>query len=47
MQVHELQLAKEDALASEDFETAITCRDAQRALKQQLSQIVEELLKGQ
>jgi len=42
-----LQLAKENAVASEDYETAIKHRDAQLSLKQQLSQIVEELLKNQ
>jgi hypothetical protein len=40
----EWQLAKETAVASEDFETAIKHRDAQRSLRQQLMNIVEELL---
>ena len=45
MQVRERQLAKQTAVASEDYETAITHRDALASLQQQLSQIVEELLK--
>jgi hypothetical protein len=47
MQVREWQVAKETALASQDFETAIKHRDAQLSLRQRLSQIVEELLKDQ
>jgi len=46
MQDYQLQLAKENAVALEDFETAIKHRDAQFDLKRQCSQIVEELLKN-
>ncbi len=46
MQDREWQLAKETAVASQDFESAIKHRDAQASLRQQLSQIVEELLKN-
>ncbi|MGO9113708.1 MAG: UvrB/UvrC motif-containing protein [Thermoguttaceae bacterium] len=42
-----MQLAKENAVASEDYENAIKHRDAQLSSKQQLSQIVEDLLKNQ
>jgi hypothetical protein len=47
MQDREWQLAKENAVASEDFETAIKHRDAQSDLRQQLSDIVERLLRNQ
>jgi len=47
MQVREWQVAKETALASQDFETAIKHRDAQLSLRQRLSQIIGELLKDQ
>jgi ATP-dependent Clp protease ATP-binding subunit ClpC len=46
-QVYESQLDKENAVASEDYESAIKHRDALRDLKQHLSQIVEDLLKDQ
>ncbi len=46
MQDYQLQLAKEKAVASTDFETATTCRDAQADLRRQCSQIVEEILKN-
>ncbi len=46
-QDHKLQRAKEDAVASKDFETAARCRDAQVDLRRQYYQIVEVLLKSQ
>jgi hypothetical protein len=44
IQVLEWRVAKEHAVAAEDYETAIKHREALRSLMQQLSQIVDELL---
>ena len=46
MQDYQLQLAKETAVASQDFDGAVRCRDAQLKLRRQSSQVVEELLKN-
>ncbi len=47
MQDYKLQRAKEDAVASMDFEAARKCLDAQVDLRRQYSEIVEGLLKDQ
>jgi len=46
MQDYHLQLAKETAAASMDYETAAKHRDTQLDLRRQCSQIVEELRKN-
>ena len=46
MRDHELQIAKENAVAVADFVTAARLRDAQRELRRQVDQLVEGLLNG-
>jgi Clp amino terminal domain, pathogenicity island component len=47
VQDYKLQLAKEDAVIGQDFDSAVKHRDAQRDLRRQYSKIVEKLLKNQ
>jgi hypothetical protein len=44
LQDHQWQLAKEEAVAAQDWDTAVRLRDAQGELRPQLTALVEELL---
>ncbi len=46
LQEYQWQTAKEEAVASEDYETAIRLRDSQRDLRPRLMALVEDLLGG-
>jgi hypothetical protein len=44
LQHYQWQLAKEEAVASQEWETAVRLRDAQHELRPRLMELVEELL---